>query len=75
MYQSHTSGTSPLKGIHWSKGHRKWRAEICKDGEQHNLGYYDDPIEAAEIYDHCARALFKEFARPNFPRPGEQGNT
>ena len=57
---------SKYKGISRPKDMKKWRACIQINGKQIHLGYFDDEIEAAKIYDHKAKELFGEFAHTNF---------
>lgn len=58
--------TSGYKGVTWNKWHQKWRAQIAVDGRnQHHLGYFDDPREAALAYDAAAVELHGEFAKTN----------
>ena len=65
--------SSRYKGIYWHKGHGKWVARVWLTGSQHSLGLFTDEVEAARVYDDAAREKFGEFARLNFPEPGEQG--
>jgi len=64
--QHRTSGSSPYKGVSWSKRARKWTAQI-KANRLIHLGYFNSEKKAALAYDEAARRLFAEFARPNFP--------
>lgn len=54
-----------LKGVSWHKTSGYFQAKITKDYKQHWLGYYDDPILAAEAYDAAAIRLHGEFAMTN----------
>lgn len=56
---------SGLKGVtrqNYGKQGWKWRAQICKDGQRHYLGWYDTAEEAHERYVSVAREFFGEFA-------------
>lgn len=66
------AGTSKYKGVYLYKRDKKWRAMIAKNKKNIHLGYFNDEIQAAHAYDEAARQLFGEFARLNFPNPGEQ---
>jgi hypothetical protein len=59
--------TSKYKGVSYYRRDQKWRAHIVIDAKQKHLGYFCDEIAAALAYDACARSLFGEFARLNFP--------
>jgi hypothetical protein len=61
-------GKGKFKGVTWAESHKKWRARIYKEGKIHYLGYYADPVDAANAYDAAAFALFGEFAKLNFER-------
>lgn len=60
--------TSKYKGVSWYKRGCKWRAYIVLGNKQVHLGYFDDEIEAANVYDSKAIELFGEFACLNFPK-------
>jgi hypothetical protein len=57
--------SSRFKGVAWVKNYKRWWAYINKDGRRHNLGYYDDEVEAAKAYNKAALELFGPFARLN----------
>jgi hypothetical protein len=57
---------SSFKGVTWDKSCGRYKAQIVKDGVNHNLGYFDDPRKAALVYDHTAVDMFGEFAWTNF---------
>lgn len=65
-------GSSKYKGVDWHKRARKWRVLIMVEGKRIYLGLFDNEVEAARAYDRAARDLHGEFARLNFPGPGEQ---
>jgi hypothetical protein len=46
---------------------RGWHARIRYLNKRIHLGYFDDPVTAARVYDAAALHLFGHFARPNFP--------
>ena len=58
--------SSKYKGVSWYKAGYKWKAEIRVDNHSIYLGYFDNEIEAARVYDNAARKHFKEFANTNF---------
>lgn len=41
-----SDNTSGYRGVHWSKDHQKWRAQVCLNGKKHTLGWYDAPEDA-----------------------------
>jgi hypothetical protein len=57
---------SIFKGVTWDKTRGRHKAQIAKDGVNHNLGYFDDQRKAALVYDHAALDMFGEFAWTNF---------
>lgn len=59
--------TSGYKGVGWREEKSRWIAQITIDGRNVQLGYHDDPVEAAMVYDYAAREAFGEFASLNFP--------
>jgi hypothetical protein len=65
-------GSSRFKGVSWWKRSGRWQAYIMIDGHQAFLGHFDAEEDAARAYDAEARQLFGEFARLNFPGPGER---
>ena len=60
------NNTSGFKGVFWSKGAKKWQAQIMKNGKFVHLGLFNNIKIAAQSYDNAARELFGEFARLNF---------
>ena len=68
------TNTSGFKGVSFNKAMEQYEAYInYAPYKKKNLGFYDNPEEAARTYDEAARKYFGEFACVNFPRPGEQG--
>lgn len=63
MLQANNS--TGYKGVIWSKN--RWEVRIRYQGRKLYLGRYDDPIQAASVYDGSARLLYQEFAGLNFP--------
>lgn len=49
----------------------KWAARISYDNKKYHLGVFDFQEDAAKAYDEAARRLHGQFARLNFPLPGE----
>jgi hypothetical protein len=43
-----------LKGVHWSKEKKKWRAQIGLNGKTWSLGYYLTPEDASAAYRDAA---------------------
>lgn len=60
-------GSSPFKGVHWHAAMGKWQALIKQDGRVFRLGFFDDQVDAALVYDDKAREVFGEYAYLNFP--------
>lgn len=57
--------TSGYKGVSWYRRKAKWCAQIRVDKRDRNLGYFDDPWEAAQAYNVAARAAWGESAYQN----------
>ena len=57
--------TSNYRGVSFDKVKGRWLSRICKDGKQYFLGYFDDEIRAASVYDTKALELFGEEALIN----------
>lgn len=60
--------SSQYKGVSYDESRNKWYAKICFNGENKNLGRFNDEIDAAFAYDKAALIYFDEFAKINFPR-------
>ena len=56
------NNTSGYKGVTWYKKTGKWKAQIGINGKKKNLGYFDCPKKAYEVYCQAANELHKEFA-------------
>lgn len=59
--------TSGFKGVSWHPRAKKFQATIRFERQNHYLGLFLDPTDAARAYDIEARRLHGEFARLNFP--------
>lgn len=64
-------GSSIYKGVHRTRS-GKWAAKITRDGVTRTLGTFTSETFAAFVYDESARRLHGQYARLNFPAPGEQ---
>lgn len=61
------TNTSGRRGVTWHRQAKRWQAGITRYRKRIHLGLFTDLDAAARAYDTAARALFGEFARPNFP--------
>lgn len=59
------NNTSGFKGVSWDKYNKKWRSRIGFNYKYILIGYFDDPINAANAYNKKAKELFGKFARLN----------
>lgn len=59
------TNTSGFKGVSFSKSMGKYRATIWVNSKPITLGYTDNPIEAAVLYDEAAVTHYGEFAKTN----------
>lgn len=57
------SNTSGFKGVSWLESAKKWRATICHQSKQHDLGLFDTPEKAHQAYVEAGKRLHGEFAR------------
>jgi hypothetical protein len=57
-------GKSVYRGV--CKDRKWWKARICVNRQQINLGLFTDEIEAAKAYDEAASKYFGQFANINF---------
>lgn len=64
-------GTSRYKGVSWSRANKKWQTHIKINRKSMALGHFADETDAARAYDAAAIRLFGDFARLNFPPPGQ----
>lgn len=55
------------RGVYWSKQSRKWHAALKAYGRQVHLGFFDDPVEAARVWDAAAAKAYGDSALLNFP--------
>ncbi len=67
-----TKTTSRYLGVHFRKKSGRWAATMRVKGKKVWLGSFEDETAAAKAYDSGARKYHGEFARLNFPRPGER---
>jgi hypothetical protein len=55
------TNTSGLKGVHWEKDRRVWRAQIHVNGRNRTLGRFPDQEQAHQAYLQAAKELHGEF--------------
>jgi hypothetical protein len=60
------TNTSGYKGVSFDKRAGRYRAQISRKNRTVFIGYSDDPIFAAHMYDAAARHLHGSFALTNF---------
>jgi hypothetical protein len=63
--------SSRYKGVSWHKRQCRWIPRIMVNGEHIHLGSWRCEKLAALTYDDAARKHHGQFARINFPGPGE----
>lgn len=54
---------SGYKGVNWDNTRSKWRANCKVNGKAHNLGYFNNPEQAARVVQEFRNNNHKEFAR------------
>ena len=59
------NNTSGYKGVCWIKQKKLWKAQICIDKQQINLGTFDSKEKAAKVYNDAALKYHSEFAQLN----------
>jgi len=42
-------GTSPYRGVWWSRGRGRWHAQVCVNGRRQFLGSFQSQEQAAEV--------------------------
>lgn len=62
-----TKALSGYRGVHRNPRNPKWSACLMVAGRNIRRGSFDDPAEAARLYDKLAVHYFGEFAVLNFP--------
>ena len=55
--------TSGIKGVHWDKCSKKWKAQLSISGKRKHLGLFDDISVAAEAVRSAREKHHGEFAR------------
>lgn len=61
-----SDSTNPYAGIVKRKDNGKWSPRITVAGQAIHFGQFDDPHEAAYVYDQAALQFFGKKARLNF---------
>lgn len=59
------NNTSGYKGVSWNRFDSRWQAYITVNRKRIILGYYDNVLDAALMYDRAAKHYHGEFARTN----------
>lgn len=54
-----------LRGVNWHSGRGQYRARIGYKGQSIHLGWFDDPLEAANAYNDKAAELYGTAAHLN----------
>ena len=55
------SNTSGVKGVHWDKNAKKWRARLGMNGKRKCLGLFSNIDEAKNVYIKAAKEFFGEY--------------
>ena len=63
--QINPNNTTGFKGVSFDKRAKKFEAYIQLNGKKKFLGYRNDPIEAAKLYNNAAINYIGEFAKIN----------
>lgn len=73
--QFHWRSPKAVKGVdlRGPKGAKVWAAVISEGKKLRTIGLFDSMEGAARAYDDAARKKYGEFARLNYPEPGERG--
>ncbi len=58
-----TSNKSGIKGISYSKEHKKWRAYISNNKKRIWLGFFEELTDAAKVLNEARTKLHQEFSR------------
>lgn len=61
-----STNRSGYRGVSWNTRMKKWAADIRANGATKHLGYFEDPKEAARVYDAAAREYHGARAIVNF---------
>lgn len=65
IYPTNKTGYKGVALNNSSKGSKKYTAQITVDYRKIHLGCFDNPVEAALVYDEAARKYHGEFAKLN----------
>lgn len=60
--QAQNNANRRCKGYTWHKQRKKWQAQIKINGRSKNLGGYDTPEEAQQVYRKAHAEAFGEFS-------------
>lgn len=55
---AYSNSKSGVRGVIWSKSHKKWRARVCHNGVANHAGLFDTIEEAAEAARELRNRLF-----------------
>ena len=64
--------SSRYKGVYAYKPYNNWKAQGNIEGKTIHIGYYNDPVFAANAVDMFNRKCNDEFATFNFPKENER---
>ena len=56
------NNTTGLKGVTWHQREQKYQVRVSKGRKREFLGYFEDKIEAAKIYNKRAKELYGDIA-------------
>jgi hypothetical protein len=55
----------PYKGVSFRKDTKKYRSYISENKKRKYLGEFDNPIDAAKMYNKYAKVFYGEYAKLN----------